>query len=603
MANQPEVSNFDIGVYQLQTTDPVQGGVGGVSNAPLLNLANRTKYLYDQINNILTGGTVPSGLATINSPSFTGSPTAPTGATGDNSTLIATNAFVQTAVNGLLNISVAGYYNLVLTAAQAGVGILVFSGALTSNVSVIVPNTTNKWTVSNITTGNYTLTVKTAGGSGITVSQGKTNNLFCDGANVGQQFNDFGTVASANTAGTVTNPAQPNITSLGNLTSLNLNGIFTQTVSLTANPQNLDAEQIWEIFNTTNIGGLCFANGDNRILTLALNTDNHLTLRAVSQFDIVTSQLNVSGSIFANNGATITNNYLYQDFNSNPSGPIYPVLGNNFALGGNFTAGQKEVDFWNANSQATTSFNWYQLTASNASSLLMSLSTNGLQIQGKITADGSGLTGTASSLSIGGNAATATTASGLGPEAYHDTPSAPLNFMLQSNGAGAGIYMVPSNNYATATGVNASGTWNISVNGSAGTVTTGAQPNITSVGTLTSLAVTGNITSNGTITGANVGITSDERLKENWRNVDKNFIEKLAHLKAGLYDLKTSKQSMIGVGAQSLQEFLKEGVIEGEDGYLSVAYGNVALVASVELAKEVRRLNRRLEALENMFLN
>ena len=60
---------------------------------------------------------------------------------------------------------------------------------------------------------------------------------------------------------------------------------------------------------------------------------------------------------------------------------------------------------------------------------------------------------------------------------------------------------------------------------------------------------------------------------------------------------------MIGVGAQSLQEFLKEGVIEGEDGYLSVAYGNVALVASVELAKEVRRLNRRLEALENMFLN
>ena len=540
MANQPEVSNFDIGVYQLQTTDPVQGGVGGVSNAPLLNLANRTKYLYDQINNILTGGTVPSGLATINSPSFTGSPTAPTGATGDNSTLIATNAFVQTAVNGLLNISVAGYYNLVLTAAQAGVGILVFSGALTSNVSVIVPNTTNKWTVSNITTGNYTLTVKTAGGSGITVSQGKTNNLFCDGANVGQQFNDFGTVASANTAGTVTNPAQPNITSLGNLTSLNLNGIFTQTVSLTANPQNLDAEQIWEIFNTTNIGGLCFANGDNRILTLALNTDNHLTLRAVSQFDIVTSQLNVSGSIFANNGATITNNYLYQDFNSNPSGPIYPVLGNNFALGGNFTAGQKEVDFWNANSQATTSFNWYQLTASNASSLLMSLSTNGLQIQGKITADGSGLTGTASSLSIGG---------------------------------------------------------------SAGTVTTGAQPNITSVGTLTSLAVTGNITSTGTITGANVGITSDERLKENWRNVDKNFIEKLAHLKAGLYDLKTSKQSMIGVGAQSLQEFLKEGVIEGEDGYLSVAYGNVALVASVELAKEVRRLNRRLEALENMFLN
>lgn len=49
MANQPEVSNFDAGVYQIEITDPLEGGPGGVLNAPLLALANRTKYLLDQI--------------------------------------------------------------------------------------------------------------------------------------------------------------------------------------------------------------------------------------------------------------------------------------------------------------------------------------------------------------------------------------------------------------------------------------------------------------------------------------------------------------------------------------------------------------------------
>ena len=44
------------------------------------------------------------------------------------------------------------------------------------------------------------------------------------------------------------------------------------------------------------------------------------------------------------------------------------------------------------------------------------------------------------------------------------------------------------------TGVGATGSWGISVTGSASTITTAAQPNITSVGTLTSLAVSGNIT-------------------------------------------------------------------------------------------------------------
>ena len=51
------------------------------------------------------------------------------------------------------------------------------------------------------------------------------------------------------------------------------------------------------------------------------------------------------------------------------------------------------------------------------------------------------------------------------------------------------------------------GTYNISITGSAATVTTAAQPNITSVGTLTSATVTGNVTAGNVVTSGVVSTT------------------------------------------------------------------------------------------------
>jgi hypothetical protein len=45
MANQPENPIWEVGVYQFETTDPIEGGVGGIDNLPLLQLANRTSWL------------------------------------------------------------------------------------------------------------------------------------------------------------------------------------------------------------------------------------------------------------------------------------------------------------------------------------------------------------------------------------------------------------------------------------------------------------------------------------------------------------------------------------------------------------------------------
>lgn len=51
MANLTETSNFDSGIYKIETTDLVIGGdgVGDIANKQAKALANRTKYLYDNM--------------------------------------------------------------------------------------------------------------------------------------------------------------------------------------------------------------------------------------------------------------------------------------------------------------------------------------------------------------------------------------------------------------------------------------------------------------------------------------------------------------------------------------------------------------------------
>lgn len=49
MANLTESAVYEAGIYQLETTDPVIGGASGISNLQAKQLANRTKFLYDEL--------------------------------------------------------------------------------------------------------------------------------------------------------------------------------------------------------------------------------------------------------------------------------------------------------------------------------------------------------------------------------------------------------------------------------------------------------------------------------------------------------------------------------------------------------------------------
>ncbi|MDM7066283.1 hypothetical protein QUG48_03590 [Enterobacter hormaechei] len=108
MANLPETPQWEEGIYQIEVSDPVLGGPDGISNRQGKQLASRTLYLKQQVEK---GGTdlakhiaaadPHTQYASKASPTFTGTPTAPTPANSDNSKKLATTEFVAKALAAL----------------------------------------------------------------------------------------------------------------------------------------------------------------------------------------------------------------------------------------------------------------------------------------------------------------------------------------------------------------------------------------------------------------------------------------------------------------------------------------------------------------------
>ena len=94
-----EQQQWEEDIYLIEKQDKVLGGELGVINIQAKQLANRTKYLKDQVDGINRDRT---GYAPKASPAFTGVPTAPTAVLGTNNTQIATTAFVKTAIAALV---------------------------------------------------------------------------------------------------------------------------------------------------------------------------------------------------------------------------------------------------------------------------------------------------------------------------------------------------------------------------------------------------------------------------------------------------------------------------------------------------------------------
>lgn len=127
MANLRETQTWENGIYQIEKTDPVVGGADGISNKQAQQLANRTAYLKQQVENKANKTDLTTGLngkansshthtmdnitglsaamnakANLASPTFTGAPKAPTPAQTVNDTTLATTAYVKLAIAALV---------------------------------------------------------------------------------------------------------------------------------------------------------------------------------------------------------------------------------------------------------------------------------------------------------------------------------------------------------------------------------------------------------------------------------------------------------------------------------------------------------------------
>jgi hypothetical protein len=178
-------SNFSAGIDSRARTYIWNGGAGTLTMSTAGTLGNNW---FLQLRNEGTGALVvdPPGSQTINgSSTLTFQP-------GDSAIIFTdgnnfyTLGYGQSPVFAFdyTSINVAGTGTYTLSGSELNRIAYNFTGVLTGNRTIIVPQTVQQYWVANNTTGPYTLTVKTSIASGYTVNQGSRAILYSDGTNV-----------------------------------------------------------------------------------------------------------------------------------------------------------------------------------------------------------------------------------------------------------------------------------------------------------------------------------------------------------------------------------------------------------------------------------
>ena len=413
-------------------------------NANLGNLV--TANFFTGNGSLLTGITVSAGNTIVN---------------GNSNVVVTANGNVTTSVAGNANVlivtgtgaNIAGTLNVT---GNATVGNIVTSGSggNVSNVNVISANTF-------IASGNITATNINTTGSGGNIGNANvisantftaSGNITAGNANLGNSVtanffigsganltsipagNISGQVANALIAGTVYTAAQPNITSVGTLTSVAVTGNIT---SGNANLGNLVTANFFSgngslLTGITVSAGNSIVNGNSNVSVVA---NGNITMSSAGNANIVIvtgTGMNIAGTLNVTGNTTVSN--LISSGSGGNISNANVISGNTFIASGNITAGNI---------------------------------TTGAGSGGNIT--GANV--------ISANIVTATISANLGN-------SVTANFFI---GSGANLTSLPAGNISG----------QVANSLIAGTVYTNAQPNITSTGTLVNLTVSGNVALSG----------------------------------------------------------------------------------------------------------
>lgn len=196
-----EASSFDTNVYQWETTDSVTGGTNGTAVVPIRQLTNRTRYLLDKTA-ALQQQIAP--LAPVDSPTFTGTPQAPTQALSASGNEIVTAAMARAFASGVIQISMSGTYPL--STIEAANAVIIAIGSPPAGSLLLLPaNALGRWTVYNSTSAKIVVRLA-QGGQAIAIATGCGQTFFSNYADLFLTNSDF---TDTNLQGAPITPAPP----------------------------------------------------------------------------------------------------------------------------------------------------------------------------------------------------------------------------------------------------------------------------------------------------------------------------------------------------------------------------------------------------------
>ena len=404
-----------------------------------------------------------------------------------------------------------------VTATNANLSNLSVSGVVRTDLIPIgngvqsLGNATNKWsnlylTGNTIYLGNATISsnattiVLTNPDGGQTVFAGNTGNSDISGqtlsitgnARLGNIISSGGNITGANVisanllTGTLTTGSQPNLTSHGTLTSLSVSG--TSNLGAVGNV-TITGGSSGQVLSTNGSGGLSFisvsssgvSNGNSNVNIATANGNVTITSAGNTTVTVTGTGANVSGTLSVSGNATI-GNIISSGSGGNITGANV-ISANTFSASGNITA-----NFYIGNGSQLTGLS--TAGVSNGNSNVNIATANGnvtIAAVGNtvltVTGTGANVSGT---LSVSGNASFANlTSNGTGGNISGAN-------VISANTVSVSGNATIGNIISSGSGGNITGANVISANLLTGTLTTAAQPNITSTGTLASLSVTGN---------------------------------------------------------------------------------------------------------------
>jgi hypothetical protein len=265
------------------------GVVGGANtqiqfNDGTGNFAGASGFTFDSVSNVLStpGNIISTG--NISAPYFIGNGSILSGITGANVTGVVANATYA------VNTNTANIAGTVTTNAQPNITSV---GTLTTlDVS------------GNITAANITANTGVFTGNGLGLTNIAGANVIGTVANA-TYATSAGSVTNATTAGTVTTNAQPNITSVGTLTSLGVSGNTTSNNISSNNYVIVSANSSITAAGTTQGDATQLASSINVVTTVPASSGVKLPTAEAGMRIIVRNSTSTALNVYPNTGAAI----------------------------------------------------------------------------------------------------------------------------------------------------------------------------------------------------------------------------------------------------------------------------------------------------------